>query len=315
MLRPTVSIRLEGGIGDHLLANRFVGAIKEKHPDAQLNFYSDTENNHKQINLLKHAWPSIYTNNNCRVIESRKSKNFKVKTQFGEEIYNCHLDNIPDEYNRLFNDSDYFYNLCIDNLDWLNYTFDWKRYFYFFPRPEINIKLPDIKDSYILTHLLPRPNSDHNIEQWYAIELIKKLLKSGKQVVSVCQTEYMNFYKDIVDLNDPNFKLTDCSLEEFFILSQACSAFIGVDSGLRYFPLHYGKPTYVFSKYCQQPFQAWPSHILRWLVFEKYTLPMHYDVNYVTALIINSSAHPASSFFPEYGNKIENSIIQRYYIK
>jgi hypothetical protein len=313
MSQETVSIRLEGGIGDHLLANRFIAAIKEKHPSAQLNFYSDTEGNDKQINLLKYAWPSVYSDNNCKVIENRKSKDFKVKSQFGEETYNCHLDNLPDQYARLFADSDYFYNLCIDNLDWIHYNIDWKRYFYFFPRPEISTHSHISGHSYILTHLFPRPNSDHNLEQWYAIALIKKLLQAGKQVVSVCQTEYMNFYKDIRDLKNPNFTLTDCSLKEFFDLSQKCSAFIGVDSGLRYFPLHYGKPTYVFSKYCQQPFNAWPSHLLRWLIFDKYVLPMHYDMNIVSEILINSTIHPVSSLFPHLGEKLQNAIIERNY--
>ena len=315
MSQRTVSIRLEGGIGDHLLANRFVGAIREKHPDAQFNFYSDTEGNDKQINLLKYAWPSIYTNNNCKVIESRKSNNFKVTSQFGEEVYNCHLSNLPDHYIRLFSDSDYFYNLCIDNLDWIHSDFDWKRYFYFFPRPEVTPHSHISGHSYILTHLFPRPNSDHNVEQWYAIALIKKLLESGQQVVSVCQTEYMNFYKEITQLKHPNFTLTDCSLNEFFDLSEKCSAFIGVDSGLRYFPLHYGKPTYVFSKYCREPFQTWPSHLLRWLVFEKYVLPLHLVINTVSTIINNSILHPASSMFPQYGNKLENAIIERHYIE
>lgn len=314
MSQETVSIRLEGGIGDHLLANRFVAAIKEKHPNAQLNFYSDTENNYKQINLLKYAWPSIYTDNNCKVIENRKSKEFKIKTQFGEETYNCHLDNLPDQYIRLFNDSEYFYNLCIDNLDWLHASFDWKRYFYFFPKPEINNELPDIKDSFILTHLYPRPNSDHNLEQWYVISLIRKLLESGKQIVAVCQQEHMGFYQEIIDLKNPNFILTDCSLEEFFALSEACSAFIGADSGLRYFPLHYGKPAYVFSKYCAEPFQAWPSHVLRWLIFEKYVLPMHYDINAISNIVINATLHPASSLFPQFGNSPQNAIIERSYV-
>jgi hypothetical protein len=314
MSKETVSIRLEGGIGDHLLANRFVRAIREKHPLAQLNFYSDTENNHKQINLLKYAWPSIYTDNNCKVIENRKSKEFKVKSQFGEEIYNCHLNNLPEQYTRLFEDSDYFYNLCIDNLDWIHSDIDWKRYFYFFPRPEVinNFSVP--KDSYILTHLYPRPNSGHNVEQWYAIALIKKLLESGKQVVSICQTEYMDFYQEITNLKNPNFVLKDCSLEEFFTLSEACSSFIGVDSGLRYFPLHYGKPTYVFSKYCHQPFNAAPSHLLRWLVFEKYVLPLHYDIGSVSSILLNSINHPAYSLFPQIAAPIDLAIIERKYV-
>jgi hypothetical protein len=221
---------------------------------------------------------------------------------------------MPDQYIKLFNDSDHFYNLCIDNLDWMHYSFDWKRYFHFFPRPEINNELPDIKDSYILTHLYPRPNSDHNVEQWYAIALIKKLLESGKQIVSVCQAEYMDFYKEITELKNPNFTLTDCSLEEFFTLSEACSSFIGVDSGLRYFPLHYGKPTYVFSKYCREPFNAAPSHTLRWLVFEKYVLPMHYDINAVSEIVINSTLHPTSSLFPQLGKEPQNAIIERKYV-
>jgi hypothetical protein len=314
MSQPTVSIRLEGGLGDHLLSNRFVAAIKEKHPDAQLNFYSDTEGNSKQINLLKYAWPSTYNNNNCKVIENRKSKQFKVKSQFGEEIYNCHLDNLPDHYIRLFNDSDYFYNLCIDNLDWMHYDIDWRKYFYFFPRPEMNPYSHISGHSYILTHLFPRPDSDHNLEQWYVIALIKKLLQSGKQIVSVCQTEYMDFYKEISELKDPNFTLTDCSLNEFFDLSEKCSAFIGVDSGLRYFPLHYAKPTYVFSKYCKEPFQASPSHILRWLIFEKYVFPMHLDIGLASTFVINSTLHPACSLFPHLGSNPHNGIIERKYV-
>lgn len=313
MPQETVSIRLEGGIGDHLLANRFIGAIKELHPNAQLNFYSDTENNHKQINLLKNIWPSIYTNNNCQVIENRKSNDFKVKSQFGQEIYNCHLDNLPDHYIRLFNDSDYFYNLCIDNLDWINYKFDWKRYFYFFPKPE-KASVSPIKDSgYILAHLYPRPNSGHNLEQWYVMAFLHTLLRSGQRVVTICEERYMDFYKEIIDFKYENFTILDCSIEEVFGLSANCSAFIGVDSGIRYFPLHYGKPAYVFSKYCSQPFIAAPSHLLRWLVFQQYVLPMHYDLNITSSIILNSTRHPASSLFPYITENIKSHIIERIY--
>ena len=120
--------------------------------------------------------------------------------------------------------------------------------------------------------------------------------------------------KEITELKNPNFTLTDCSLEEFFTLSEACSSFIGVDSGLRYFPLHYGKPTYVFSKYCREPFNAAPSHTLRWLVFEKYVLPMHHDLKAVSEIVINSTLHPASSLFPQFGNTPQNAIIERKYV-
>lgn len=314
MSSETVSIRLEGGIGDHLLANRFVFAIKEKHPNAQLNFYSDTENNPKQVNLLKEIWPSIYNQNNCKVMEARASKNFRITSQFGQETYNCHPSNIIDIYNNIFNDSDYYYNLCIDNLDWINYSFDWKRYFYFFPRPENEIPNPLNDNGYVLTHLFPRPDSDHNLEQWYVINLIKKILDTGKKVVSICHVEYMDFYKELIDLNHANFELVDCSLKEVFGLAKDCSIFLGADSGLRYFPLHYGKPSYVFSKYSSQPFSAPPSHLLRWLIFPEYVLPMHYDINTITSIVTNSINHPASSLFPYIQNNIDMHIIERKYI-
>ena len=124
----------------------------------------------------------------------------------------------------------------------------------------------------------------------------------------------MDFYEEVINLNHPNFKLIDCTVHEVFSLARDCVSFIGADSGLRYIPLHYGKPTYVFSKYSNAPFTAAPSHILRWLIFEKYVLPMHFDLQAVCNILINSTLHPAYSLFPEIRNNIENHIIQRYYI-
>lgn len=313
MSSETVSIRLEGGIGDHLLSNRFVSAIREYHPHAQFNFYSDTENNPKQIDLLKATWPSIYTRDNCKVMEGRISKSFVIKSQFGEEIYNCHPLNILEQYQRLFKDSDYYYNLCIDNLEWLNYKFDWKRYFYFFPRPEVITNSPLNSSGYILTHLFPRPDSDHNLEQWYVINLIKKLLERGHKVVSICEGQYMDYYNDIIELHHENFTLLDCTLSEVFSLSEKCACFIGVDSGLRYFPLHFGKPSYVFSKYCYKPFNPIPSHLLRWLIFSQYVLPIHFDINEVCSIITDTVTHPASSFFPKLSSSPPVNIIERIY--
>ena len=71
-----IAIRLEGGIGDHLLANRFVHAIKNKYKNCNFSFFSDPSKSHseKEINLLKINWPSIYNDNNCKLIQ-RKSNN------------------------------------------------------------------------------------------------------------------------------------------------------------------------------------------------------------------------------------------------
>ena len=69
-----ISIRLEGGLGDHLLGNRFISAILDANAGANLSIFSDTDGNSKSIETLKKLFPETYKNSHC--IEKRKSQIF-----------------------------------------------------------------------------------------------------------------------------------------------------------------------------------------------------------------------------------------------
>jgi ADP-heptose:LPS heptosyltransferase len=239
-----ISLRMEGGLGDHLLANRFSAAIREKYPNDCITLYSDMENNSSSLKLLNQLFPKFY--NLYEVIPNRKNKQHKIISQFGEELYPADIKNLPDEYIEKFNKSDKFYDLHIDGLKWLNADFDWLRYYYHFPKPQIEITKPNhFGGNYILCHLYARPNSPHNLDQSYAIQLIKKI-SEFTNVIIITMQEHIEFYKDVFGIR--NIFITTPNLIDSFSLASECKAFIGIDSGIRYIPYHISKPVYVFSK-------------------------------------------------------------------
>lgn len=294
------------------MANRFVYAIKEQNPDAELVIYSDTEGSSKQLNFLKTFWPHLYQNSH--VIPNRVAKDYKVKSQFGEEIYPASLNNLPQEYLNIFKNSFKFYDLCLDALDWLNSDFDWFRYFYYFPKPMIeaaNFAHLSYPDHFILCNLYSRPNSPYLLEKWYLESLIQKLTEKYNIVIPTTP-ENLSFYDFCKD--NINVKVIVTTLEETFYLASKCAAFLGIDSGIRVMPYYFGKPTFMFTPYCKAYGQVLPSHLIRWVIYDKFALPMHFDLNSVLSLLENSLNHEACKLFPYYNHsEIDNIIIKRKY--
>jgi hypothetical protein len=303
-----IAVRLEGGLGDHLLGNRFIHAIKDKYPNSNLHVFSDTENNPNSINVLKALFPNIY--NNTTVVGQRKDKNYKINSMFGEEPYPAHIDNLPDDTLQAIKNCDIFYDLHIDGLKWLNYDFDWLRYYYFFPRPQIELK-QKYNEKYIMAHLYSRPDSPYNLDQTYVIDLLTKLSEiKDHKIVVVTMEQYKEYYQDL--FNNPNIIIdTSDNVFEIFQIAAGCSAFIGIDSGVRYIPYHFSKPTFVFSKYCDRYGSVAPSHLIRWLIFEKNVFPIGFDTNLVTDVLSNCIKNPASQIFPQYTNGVEMVVVDR----
>jgi ADP-heptose:LPS heptosyltransferase len=301
-----ISIRLEGGIGDHLLSNRFVHCIREKYPNANLNIFSDTEDNPKQIELLKALWPNLYKNST--VLKKRLDQNFKIQSIFGEETYPAHISNLPDDFEKLTKTYDKFYDLHIDSLKWLKYDFDWLRYYYFFPKPDTNFT-SQYGEGYIMAHLYSRPSSPYNLEQWYSIALLSKLSQTNKIVV-ITMEEHKNFYSEL--FNNNNITI-DCSsnIIDIFKIASNCELFIGIDSGIRYIPYHFGKPVFVFSKYCQQYGHVAYSHLIRWLIFDKNVFPMHYSIDQVDRICNNVIKNKCFGLYPNLPDNIEQYIVDR----
>jgi hypothetical protein len=301
-----IAIRLEGGLGDHLLGNRFVHAIKEQHPTNDLHIFSDTENNSNSINILQNLFPSIYKN--LTVLGKRTSPNYKIHSIFGEEVYPAHINNLSEEFLQNIKSYNKFYDLHIDGLKWLKADFDWLRYYYFFPKPEINLISP-YKEPYIMAHLYARPDSPYNLEQWYTIALLNKLSETNK-IIIITMEEHKNFYAEILNNNNIVIDCADNVIDIFKIASN-CELFIGIDSGIRYIPYHFSKPVFVFSKYCQQYGQVAYSHLIRWLIFEKNVFPMHFQIEEVSRIINNVIKNKSFALYPNLPDNIEQYIVDR----
>lgn len=302
-----INVRMEGGLGDHLLANRFIPAILDKYPNANINLFSDTEGNHRTLNLLLKLFPHFYKSG--EVIKERKSKEFLINSKFGKENYPAHIENHKKEtLNKLYN-CDKFYDLHIDGLKWVDYDFEWLRYYYHFPQPLFDLKDGEYENDYLLVHLHSRPNSPYNLEQGYVNALLLTLSRYVK-IVIVIEKQYMDYYKDF--FNHPNITInTADSIEDIFQLAKNCKCFLGIDSGIRYIPYHFSKPVFLFSKYCSQYGQVAPSHLVRWLIFDKNVFPLNFDVNIVSQMIQNIFDNPASALFPEILNDLNSYIVKR----
>lgn len=297
--------RFEGGLGDCLLANRFLHAIKEKYPYDNIRVLFDTDNNPKQEKVMCELWPNLYQD--TKTLSNRKDKNFKFQTMLGEETYPAHLNNMPDEFNEELKNCDKFYDLHIDGLKWLNYDFDWLRYYYYFPRPYQQVCNPhnyDLPNKFILMHMFARPDSPYNLERQYTYELISKL-KETIPVVVICNKEYFDHYDGL------DIKLIDPSFTECFDVASKCEMFIGMDSGIRYIPYHYSKPTFVFSNFCRKYGQVHPAQLIRWLIFEKNVLPFNCSIDNISLLINNVLDNKAYCLFPHINKNVKSMIYQR----
>lgn len=303
-----INVRLEGGLGDHLLGNRFIPAILEKYPNAEIKAFSDTENNPRSLDLILKCFPSFYKRGG-EVIKERKTKEFIVTSQFGTENWpSCLLNQKDETIQKMVNECDKFFDLSVDTLKWISKDFDWLRYYYFFPKPQIETTAK-YKFNYILTHLYARPDSPYCLDKKYVIDLLSKLSEKQKVVVLI-EEKYKDYYSEL--FNNYHIEIdTSNDLMEIFNLAANCSAFIGMDSGIRYMPYHFSKPTFVFSSACKQYGQLLPSHSIRWLLNARNVLPMHTEINAVCNLLDNCCSNPVYSLFPEIPEKIENYIVDR----
>ena len=275
-----ISVRLEGGLGDCLLGNRFVAAIKEKYPESQITAYIDSEGKTFQKEGLEILYPSMYKK--IKVIPCKKYKEFWVDCQFGLDNYYGALENVPDEIRQEMESFDKFYDLHIDSLKWISQDYDWLRYYRFFPKPDL--KIPNNNGEYLVLHLISKTSVGHRPEEWYIERLVKDL--SSKYKIYLISTPDTNHFYDKVK-NLENVYIFNGSMREACELISNAKLMISTDSGFRYIAYGYGIPTITFSKHSQSPCTSIPSHQIRWLMFPETCFPLNYDANLIVNLIGN----------------------------
>jgi hypothetical protein len=122
--------------------------------------------------------------------------------------------------------------------------------------------------------------------------------------------EHKEYYKELYD-NKNIIIDTSNNIYEVFEITAGCSAFLGIDSGIRYIPYHFSKPTFVFSKYCDRYGSVAPSHLIRWLIFEKNVFPIGFNIEFVINIINNCIQYPANQLFPQYIKDIDSIVVDR----
>lgn len=305
---------MEGGLGDHLLANRFIPAIREQWPGCKIDLWSDTEGNTFQSDTLKLMWPSYF--NDIFVIQKKKHKKFRIKSSnFPEEDYRGSIKNVPNEDLKLMQGAyDKFYDLHIDSLDWMNYDFDWFKHFQIFPTPETKGEKfrssSVLPEKFILAHLYARDNSDSNMEDWYISKLLKNITQEFEVIVLYNNESEHKYHKLMKEGND-KLHFVNESIADIFDIASKCTAMLAIDSGIRYIPYHYGKPVFTFSKYCSQYGVVQYSYLIRWLLNDRFVLPLHYDVSSAGTMLKNCLRNPAYRLYPHLLDNIEKLVAQR----
>jgi ADP-heptose:LPS heptosyltransferase len=274
-----ISVRLEGGLGDCLLGNRFVSAIKEKYPKSSITAYIDSEGKTFQKEALQMLYPSMYKE--IKIIPNKKYKEFWIDCQFGCDNYYGGLENVPDDILEEMQSYDKFYDLHIDSLKWLDYDFDWLRYFKFFPRPEIN---NDSSENYIVCHLISSASIGHRLDINYLNDLLIKMNDILPYKIYIISTKETNHFYDRVSKLD-RIQIFNGSIEEICSLISNAKLMLSTDSGFRYIAYGYSIPTITYSQQSSQPFSALPSHQLRWLMFPETCFPLNFDSNFIVSLL------------------------------
>jgi ADP-heptose:LPS heptosyltransferase len=273
-----ISVRLEGGLGDCLLGNRFVAAIKEKYPQASITAYIDSEGKTFQKEALESLYPSMYKE--IKIIQSKKYKEFWIDCQFGADNYHGGLENVPDDILSEMKSYDKFYDLHIDSLKWLDYDFDWLRYFKYFPRPEIT---NNSSEDYIVCHLASAASVGHRLDISYLKTLLTKLHDTITQNIYLISTvETNHFYDSVSHLS--RMKIFNGSIKDVSSLISNAKMMISTDSGFRYIAYGYSIPTITYSQQSPHPCFALPSHQLRWLMFPETCFPLNFDADFICDL-------------------------------
>lgn len=302
-----IAIRAEGGVGDVLLFNRFIPAIKQKYPNSEITLYIDSEGKIFQKEVIEYLYPSFYKE--IKIIPNKKYKNFWIKSQFGSENQKGFIENVPDCITDEFKTFDKFYDGHIDSLNWLNHDYDWYNYFRIFPKPEINPK--NNNGEYICVHLASATSNEHVLSKFYISLLLKTLARLNKKIIIISTPETNHLYSEFE--NNEKYQIFNGEITEVCNLIYNSEFFIGTDSGFRYVAYGCGIPVITFSKQSPAPHQVYPSHQIRWLMFPELTFPLNFDAKYIVNLVEKIQQNKGYILLP-FLQDFNNQAIKRNYV-
>jgi len=194
------------------------------------------------------------------------------------------IENCPDSvYKEMTENHDEFYDYQIDALKWLDYKFDYLKYFNKFP--EISIRPENKYKNYIVGHLISSSNFEHCLDkEFYIQRLIKDLSKycaeTKLKLYLITTEEYFNFYINICKDFD-NVSVFLGEIKEVCDLIINAKGMISTDSGFRFIANSMNIPVLTFTRNCSGPFEPYPSHYIRWLPNKNEVMPLNYPTDFV----------------------------------
>lgn len=302
-----ISVRMEGGLGDHILANRFVLAILDKHPGAEIHLFSDTGGNSLQSDILT----SLFNHYSSRTLIRRKKGEFNIRTQFGRENFAAHIDNINEEDKSLMMSFDKFYNLHIDWMEWMDYDFDWQRYFYHFPKPDLKIFSYKNKRPYIVIHAASdNLANNHRMQKKYLNQLVNNIPKCYD--IFVLSTNSTKEFICATFQESPRLTFFEKNMAEVIGLVKGCSGMFAIDSGIKYFGYMFNKPTLTWAKESAKAHSCLPAFQMRWLTFPALIFPLQFDAVYLVNCMENLIASNNLILAPHLTqSEIDQTLIRR----
>ena len=302
-----ISVKFEGGLGDHILANRFVPAILETYPGAEIHLFSDTNESSFQSDVIT----SLYNFYKEVHLVKRKSEKYEILSQFGKENYPPHPPNLDDEQREYMESFDKFYNLHIDWLQWMDYEFPWQKYFSFFPTPHSDIKNFNHDKDYIILHIASdNRGNNHRMSKEYIHSIIKKCTKEYDVfLLSTDSTD--DFVRKVCPDIDGVFVLKE-NINTVISACKSASGIFAIDSAIKYFGYTFNVPTLCWAKESTAAHSCPTSFKMRWLTFPLLTFPLEHDSNYMWGAMNNLINNNNNIFCPHLQEpELSNTLIRR----
>ncbi len=303
-----INVLVEGGIGDLILATRFIAATREKYPVAYITVFVNNECNDKFNDCLLRHWGHLFDGFEPNV--TRISKNHTIQSQFGAEHYPAAFNNIIPEWRKKMMDCDRFYNFHLDALAFFEYSdIPWFKYIRHIPTPHNIPEVGGLPDKFVALNLYARPGHFSAISQEVSEKIISNLRESLNLVILAPSEEVRDtFYAKHKDL----VRVTD--LSESLAIASKSELGLALDSGLRCMFYANSKICFTFCGLSQQPGQVSTSHIARWYPWPEHMLPLTANPAFVSSLVENAVENPACQMFPLIPAKdVDQAIIKRQY--
>ena len=256
-----IGIIMYGGIGDHLLANRFVPAILNYHKQNKVELLRPYLNNLDEFpgknypDFMMESFSNFYSG--YKYIKKNKSTHPDIWID---------MQSTTDEFDE-FNEYDIIYNLVPDTLAWLKYEhLEIEKYFANFPSPHLNLK--DNNQNYIFFH--PAAREDKTKDMVLNIEQAKSIVNFFKEKGERLICPLSNSNKFLIDFcNEINLEFYECDLIKMWQFSKNCKFSICCDSAPKYFPFHFSKPNLTLTNLYSEPF------LIRWVLNPRSAMPLN----------------------------------------